>query len=175
MTMMRHIKHYIKDTSGIAATEAALIFPILLIVLLGVFDLGNGILAAQKTVRASQVTADLVTRSRTISQNELDEAMDAGELALAPFGVASFGVDVASVRFDEDANGEVVWQETRNMSTNGNVLTDVESLAEANNGVVVVTTEYTFTPVFSGFVLGEIELRETAFARGRRSAVVNME
>lgn len=173
--MITYIKRYIKDTSGVAAVEAGLIFPVLMIILLGVFDLGNGILAAQKTLRASQVTADLVARNRTISTSELNEAMTAGELALAPFGTASFGIDVASVRFDADANGQVVWQETRNMSANGNVLSQVEALAEANNGVVVVTTQYTFTPVFSGFILGDIEMREIAFARGRRSAVVNME
>ena len=61
------------------------------------------------------------------------------------------------------------------MAQNQNVLADVVSLAEADNGVVVVTVAYVFEPVFAGFVLNEMTMKEVAFARGRRSAVVNME
>ena len=47
----------LQEEDGMAAVEAAYIFPILLTMMLGVFDLGNGIIANQKTIRASQVTA----------------------------------------------------------------------------------------------------------------------
>ena len=54
-----------KQDDGLAAIEAALVFPLLLTMLMGTFDLGNAILANTKVVRASQVVADLVTRKRT--------------------------------------------------------------------------------------------------------------
>ena len=173
--MITQFKRYWHDISGVAATEAGLIFPILLVLLLGTFDMGNGILTAQKTIRASQVTADLIARSRTISTDELDEAILAGQLALQPFNTASYGVDVASIRFDEDENAEIVWRETRNMSANDSVLTDAASLSGEDSGVIAVSTQYTFTPIFSGFVVGEMLFQEVAYARGRRSAVVNLE
>lgn len=167
---------WVRETEAVATVEAALVFPILLTILLGTFDMGNGILANQKTIRASQIVADLVTRNMTVDAAEIEEAITAGELAFEPLDASSYGVDIVSIRFDEDAEPEIVWRETTaGMAQNNNVLTDVASLAEADNGVVVVTVAYKFEPVFAGFVLDEMPMRETAFARGRRSAVVNME
>ena len=166
---------WMKEEDAIAAVESALVFPILLTLLLGTFDMGNGILSNQKTIRASQVVADLITRERTVDINELNEAIEAGTLALQPYPTANFGIDVVSIRFDDDANPEIVWRETRNMSPMANVLQDVESLAEANGGVVVVGVEYLFEPIFAGFIVNDIAMQEVAFARGRKSAVVNFQ
>ncbi|MBP7721616.1 MAG: pilus assembly protein [Alphaproteobacteria bacterium] len=165
-----------RETEAVATVEAALVFPILLTLLLGTFDMGNGILANQKTIRASQIVADLITRNMTVDDVEIEEAVTAGGLAFEPLDSSSYGVDIVSIRFDDDAQPEIVWRETTpGMAQNQNVLEDVASLAEADNGVVVVTVAYVFEPVFAGFVLNEMTMREVAFARGRRSAVVNME
>ena len=158
---------------AVAAVESALIFPVLLTLLLGVFDMGNAILANQKAIRASQVVADLVTREREVSDADIDEAVEAGQLAFEPLESGSYGVDIVSIRFDDDANPEIVWRETQNMSAVASVLTDVASLAEAGGGVVVVNVEYLFEPIFAGFVVNLVPMQETAFARGRKSAVVN--
>jgi Flp pilus assembly protein TadG len=177
MKLMRKMQTWIKrwrsEEDGMAAIEAAFVFPILLVMLLGTYDMGNAILSNQKVIRASQVTGDLVTRERTLDQTELEEAIRAGELALEPQDASSYGVDIVSIRFDDDANATIVWRETRNMAPNGDVLTKVAALAEPNNGVVVVTVRYTFEPLFAGFVIGDIPLEEVAFTRGRKSAVVN--
>jgi hypothetical protein len=136
--------------------------------------MGNGILANQKAIRASQVVADLVTRNMNVSAQEVDEAITAGGLAFQPLDDSSYGIDIVSIRFNDDnADPEIVWRDTRNMSPNPDVLDDVTSLAEAGNGVVVVSVKYLFKPVFAGFVINDIPMQETAFARGRRSAVVN--
>ena len=169
------IQNWIHREDGIAATEFGLIFPILLVLLLGTFDMGNGILAAQKTIRASQVTADLITRSRTVSDADITEAVDAGELALQPLPTDEYGVDIISFRFDEDGVPEIVWQVTEGNMTAVTDLSDVTALAEANSGVVMVTTNYTFEPVFGDFLFGDIVMQERAFSRGRRSAVVDRE
>lgn len=167
------IKKWIRNDDAVAAVESALVFPILLTLLLGTFDMGNAILANQKTIRASQVVGDLVTRTRSIDTAGIDEAITAGQLALAPLDTSSFGVDIVSIRFDDDAQPVIVWRETRGMTPITDVLTRVESLAEAGNGVVVVTVQYIFDPLFSGFVIGEIPMQEIAFTRGRKSAIVN--
>ncbi|MCC7304797.1 MAG: pilus assembly protein [Alphaproteobacteria bacterium] len=173
--LKRVIKKWVGAEDAVAAVEAALVFPILMTLLLGTFDMGNAILANQKTIRASQVAGDLITRERTISSAGIDEAVEAGELAFAPLDASSFGVDIVSLRFNDDAEPEIVWRETRNMSPNPDVLDSVASLAEAGNGVVVVTVQYLFEPIFSGFVTGEIPMQEISFTRGRKSAVVNLE
>jgi Flp pilus assembly protein TadG len=168
----RIFKPWWRSCEGIAATEAAMIFPMMLVLLVGTFDLGNAILSNQKTIRASQVAADLVTRSRSIDTTGLNEAIEAARLAFEPLSSASFGVDIVSVRFDDEGDAEIVWRETRNMSPIADIASRVSGMSEPGNGVVVVAINYDFVPVFSGFAVDTILMQEIAFARGRKSPVV---
>ncbi|MCB9963377.1 MAG: pilus assembly protein [Rhodospirillales bacterium] len=173
--IIKTIEYWVKDQVGVAAVEAALIFPVLLIMFIGLFDLGSGILASQKTIRASQVVVDLVTRSRVVNSGDIDEAINAGSLAYLPMSSENFGVDIVSIRFDEDSVPEIVWRETRNMTPQDDVFDAIESLAEPGGGVVMVSAKYKFEPLFAGFVVDEIDMNERAFGRGRRGAVVERE
>jgi len=162
---------------GVAAIEAAFVFPLLAVLLVGTYDMGSAILVAQKAVRASQVTADLVARESEMTCSMIDEAVSGGELALHPFDTTSYGVDIVSVGFDDDANSYIEWRETRNMSPDGNILSRVVDIAEANEGVMIVTIEYEYDPLFLGFSIGKftvglIPMQEVAFSRGRKAAIV---
>lgn len=165
------------EQEGLAAIESAMIFPLLAVMLIGVFDMGNAILVGQKAIRAAQVTADLVAREAELDATMVDEAVWAGELALQPFDTGSYGVDIVSIGFDDDADAYIEWRETRNMTANPNVLTAVADLAEAGEGVMVVTIQYEYEPLFLGFSMGDfnvglIPMEEIAFSRGRKSPVV---
>lgn len=172
MNKGRTLRDLFKREDGLAAVEAALVFPLLLTLLMGTFDLGNAILANTKTIRAAMVVADLVTRDRNVTTNDLNEAVEAGRLAFQPLDDDSFGVDIVSVRFDEDAQSSIEWRETRNMTAEAGVLDDVDALSAENSGVVVVYVRYLYTPFFGEFITGDISMKEVAFARGRKSAVV---
>ena len=160
---------------GVAAIEAAMIFPLMLAIFLSVFDAGNALLANQKAVRASQVVADLITRKNIVSTDDVDEAVRAGRLAMEPLDSSSFGVDIVSIRFDGDANTSIVWRETVNMSSVPDAITAVSALADEDEGVVMVSVEYVYTPLFASFISGSFTMREVAFSRGRRTPVITHE
>ena len=65
------LSRWIKEEDALAGTEAAMIFPVMLVLFLGLFDVGNGILANQKTIRASQIVADLVARKNVVSGTDV--------------------------------------------------------------------------------------------------------
>lgn len=176
MFQMKNIlSGWVKGKEGVAAVEAAMIFPIMLTLFLGVFDAGNAILANQKTVRASQVVADIITRSSVVSTADVTSAIDAGRLALEPLDSTSFGVDIVSIRFDEDANSSIEWRETVNMSSLPDALGAVTALEDEDEGVVMVSVKYIYTPLFSSFISGPFTMNEVAFSRGRSTPVVTHE
>ncbi len=166
---------WLQDTDAVAAVESALIFPLLLTMLLGTFDAGYGILAAQKTIRASQVTADLIARHRVVNSFEVDDAINAGMLAFVPNDVSSYGVDIISVQFDEDGAPEMLWCETRNMTSRRNSLPELGAVAVPGEGVVIVTVHYDYEPTFSGFIFDTIPMQEVSFVRGRLTPSVTHE
>src|SRR5262245_44541358 len=96
-----------REENAAAALEAAFVCPVLLVILRGTFEMGNGILANQKTIRASQVTADLITRGKTIDDDGIDEAITAGQLAFEPLDSSSVGVDVVSISFDSQSHPHI--------------------------------------------------------------------
>jgi hypothetical protein len=169
------IRRWKSEKHGVASIESAFVFPIMLLILVGVYDLGNAILVNQKTIRASQVVADLITRENIVSDESLAEAIEAGRLAFAPLSSISYGIDIVSIRFDEDADSEIVWRETINMTPIADPLGRVDSLAAPEEGVVIVSVVYNYEPLISGFAIDAIGMLETAFSRGRSKAVITRE
>ncbi len=171
-----HISRWFSDEKGIAATEFALVFPIMFILLLGMVDLGNGILTNKKVITASQMAADLVTRQLTADDADIDDAFLAAQLALQPLDTASFGIDIAAIRFEGDnADPTVIWRDTVNMSPNDNVEDLADGLGVENEGLIAVTVIYQYEPTFSSTFLNQIDMTEVAFMRGRRNSFVARE
>lgn len=169
------IKRWMHEREALAAVEGAMIFPIMLAIFVGVFDVGNGILANQKTVRASQVVADLIARTNIVSDNDIAEAIEAGRLAFEPMDSSAYGVDIISMRFDELGTPEIVWRETSNMTPIADPIGAVAALQAPDEGLVMVAVEFEYEPIFAGHIISTFDMQEVAFSRGRRSPVVNKE
>jgi Flp pilus assembly protein TadG len=163
---------YVSDDAGVSIMEMAILFPILMAMLMAVFDLGNGIVVNQKTVAASQIIADLITRNEVVDSALIDDVVNAGELALDPYPRTNFGYDIASVIFDEDEEPEVLWRVSDNISQSSVAIDATTGLGAEGEGVVVVTVINDYEPLFSGFVVDVYNMRERAFLRGRKSATV---
>jgi len=172
-----------RDRSGLAATEFVIVFPMLFMMLLGTVELGNGIMANQKTIMASQIVNDLMTRSEEVTTVQIDEAKSAGRLALNPFEPTAVGFDIVSVRFVADSadagtepDPEIVWRETDNMggyeAAEEAIKENVLPLALVGDGLVMVSVRYPYTPAFGSRFVGNLNMIETTFARGRKSPVV---
>ncbi len=166
------IKHYRNNQDGVAAVEVAILFPVLMALLMVIFDIGQGIVINQKTVTASQVIGDLITRNETVDEDIIDDVINAGELSIRPFSLENFGYDIISVEFDEDENPFVLWRTSTNVEEDDGVLEDTIGLGDAGEGVLVVTVVNRYEPFFSNLVTGAIEMKEVSFLRGRKSATV---
>lgn len=165
-------RRYISDERAMSFTETAILFPILLSMLMAVYDLGQGVVVNQKTVAASQIMADLVTRNEIVSMDLIEDIVNAGELALAPYSTEGFGYDIASIEFGEEGDAEVLWRVTENMEQGDAAIDSTEGLGEEGEGVVVVSVVYAYEPYFANFIVDSINMNELAFLRGRKSLVV---
>lgn len=163
---------YVRDESGVSAIEMVILFPVLLSMMMAVYDLGQGVVVNQKTVAASQIIGDLITRVEVVDIDMIMDVVNAGELALAPYSTAGFGYDIASVIFDEDSDPVILWRVTENMSQADDAINSTEGLGETGEGVVVVSVQYAYVPFFSDFVIDSFDMTERAFLRGRKSATV---
>lgn len=160
------------EEKAAAMIEAIILLPVLVTMLMGCYDLGQGITTNQNVIGASQIIGDLVTRDRSVDMDTLADMIKAGELAIKPYDTAPFGYDIVSVQFDSTGNPVVLWRVTFNASKNDTAVASSKNLGTANDGLVIVTTEYKYEPFFSHNVIPEIPMKEVAFLHGRKSATV---
>jgi Flp pilus assembly protein TadG len=165
---------WLRDRSGAVAAEFAMILPVMVALLFGVYDLGTAIVINQKAIASSQIMADLVSRSVAVTQDELDDIVFAGREAMRPYTTADFSYSVVSVEFaadPDDPEPSVCWDEGPVATTNA-MLEGTEPLAAPGEGIVVVTVQYQYEPVFATYLMDTLNMSEVAFARGRRTPVV---
>lgn len=161
-----------QEEKAVAAIETAMLFPILIALLMGCYDIGRGINVNQKTIAAAQIIGDLVARDRSVTMASLQEIIEAGRLAFDPYPSETFGYDIVSVQFDEDGEPQVIWRVTQNAQANDDAVASSGALGAPGDGVVIVTAVYNYEPYFVNFAIDDISMEEVAFLRGRRSPVV---
>ncbi|MCB9990816.1 MAG: pilus assembly protein [Rhodospirillales bacterium] len=166
------IYQWLDREDGVAAAEFALVFPVLFVMMIGVWDVGNALIVNQKAIAAAQIAVDLVGREEVVDDDELAQAFQAATLALQPYDTTSLEIDVVSVEFDEDDNPVVNWQESSSGTTDPTLADRTAGLGTEGGGAIVVEVRYDYEPTFAGTVIGNIEMRERMFTRGRQSAVV---
>lgn len=162
-----------RQDEAVAAIEAGFIFPILMMVLCGMIDIGAALMANLKVTNACQIVADLLARDRFTNDAQISDAVVAGRLAINPLNTASYGVDIVGIQYvGTTLTPTERWRETVNMEENEDVLDRSAGLGLQNEGVVAVTVNYTFRPFFAGYIMNDVQMREEAFVRGRKGLFV---
>jgi Flp pilus assembly protein TadG len=160
------------NEDGVVAMEAALLFPVFMILLMGTFDIGRAMVASQHTIKAAHMAADLIARQSEVNEDKVNEALTASRLTFPESQQSSVKIYVASILFQNNI-AVIDWEsETENAEANDNILNQVADLGENGEGVVTVTVNYRFDPLFDFGLIKPIEMQETAFTRGRRQANV---
>jgi Flp pilus assembly protein TadG len=107
------IRAFSPNASGSTLVEFAFIVPIILLILLGGFDMARYILLNQKLDRAAATMSDLVSRPPNISKGEIDQLMIAAIEVVQPFDLATKGgVIISSIYKQVGKSAKVTWQIT---------------------------------------------------------------
>lgn len=172
---MKTMRAWMGNVAGAAAAEFVLIFPILMVMLMGVYELSRAISINQRSIAASQIIADLIARNVVVDTDMVDEAIRAGELALEPYSLEGMGVDIVSVQYDDNDVPQELWRITRDMDEDADAVENSTGLGVNGDGALIVTVQYLYQPVFDTILDETLTMRETTYARGRRTSVVSYE
>lgn len=171
--MLRTFRSWMKDDRATAAIEAGLLFPVLVLILCGTIDVGMGCLINQKTINATQMISDLLSRDDSVSTADINDAIVAGQLAFAPFTTTSYGTDIAGVQFiGASLTPTVEWRVTTNMQPNTTITTKTIGLGLQNEGVLAVTVTYTYYPLFTAYMVSPFVMTEESYARSRKGVFI---
>lgn len=165
--MAPFLYRFIKDLRGAVAVEFALIVPVMLVILTGIIEMSNLMMASRRVSGAAFATADLISQETDLRASELDEIFQVALLVMQPLDNTSLTLGAASVRYDENGAPVVDWT----ASMNGGSVTEPEDVAtdlgDAGESVIIVTATYSYIPKFNFIISGPFTLTETSITRPR--------
>ncbi len=167
-----------RDRRGVSAIEFAFIAPILILLYVGVAEIGNALTLFRRTSTVATTAADLTAQTKAVSTSDLQDIVAAASSILAPYDPTPLTIVLSSVVADQNNNGKVAWSYASKGSGRGanTSYTVPPGLTEPNTSVIMAEITYAFTPLVnltSVYTPGSFEMKRTFYARPRRSLTVS--
>lgn len=173
---MRRLRDLACDQSGSIIVEAALVFPILIMLFLGVSEFSEAFTVSRRIDVAANTAADLVARMPSVTSGDLAGIKAMIDEGIKPFPVASLGVVITSVVADNDNATTVAWSEALGAGVTahgtGAPITLPDGLTVAKGSLVLAEVTYQFKSTLSTLLVGSVPLQAKAFQLPRYSGKV---
>ena len=157
------------DSTGIAAVEFGMIAPIALVMMLGLIECGRALVMARRFALVTAVASDLVARSQTMSDTELDAIATSVNVLWRPYDPTALNFTMMQIRAAGplatlkppgqqymDWGRQFVWTGAgsghfvgSNLPPNCPNYTIAPNIIPPGGSAVLVTSNFTFAPLFT--------------------------
>jgi Flp pilus assembly protein TadG len=181
-------RRFLASQRGVAALEFAMIMPVMLILFLSSFDVGNAIIVYLKVRAATYELAAITNQygvgsTAQISTSTMSAITGAVSQVMAPYSTTSTIVTISQIKATSATAATVSWS----YSVNGTPLTGSYTGLPTNmakNSCATVPTasnpcyfilssvSYTYTPLFGHYMTGALSLSDTLLMTPRSSQCI---
>jgi Flp pilus assembly protein TadG len=168
--MASMLRNVFKDRLASAAIDFAMIFPIMIVMFLGIYEVANAIIVYMKVIDAADTISDLTAQYRSVASSDLTNIYTAGQMIMEPSPGSGLSTSIASVTFNASTgNPSVTWQVSR--GSNAPAMSDAASaatgLGSPGDTVIEAEATYTYTSLFQFVLPYGITMTSRVFARPR--------
>ncbi|MDR6790539.1 Flp pilus assembly protein TadG [Sphingomonas sp. BE138] len=170
-----------RERRAVAATEFAIILPVLLLLYLGGFQLTDAIGAYRKVTTTVRALADLSTQSEQVTPSEMAGILAGARQIMTPYSTAGSTLYVVAIDFDAQARPSITWvcaQTTTSSCGTSYAGVTVDSLGipaalkVANTSLLYSSLSYRYVPAVGGGFVSPIQMGDRLFMSPRRSPAV---
>lgn len=159
--LMRRARSGLTSQSGLAATEFALILPIIAVIFFGMLETSDAMMANRRLINAANSLVDLIGQESEVSAAQVDDVMTGVTRMLEPTVNSSLVMKVTSVvqNATQPTQIDVVWSRDNTKGTPyaaGSKFTKLDDGTIVHKGasLVVVEVEYNYSSGLTNKVLG---------------------
>jgi Flp pilus assembly protein TadG len=98
-----------RDLSGLSAVEFALLLPLMLTLYVTGNEISTAIAINRKVTILARTVTDLVSRSTTVSTNDMSGILAASAAVIAPYTPNSTQFTVSQIKIDSNGNQKIDW------------------------------------------------------------------
>ena len=168
-----------RDRSGFAATEFAVIVPLMLLLFFGVVEFSTGVAVDRKVTIVARTLSDLVSQNKTVTDTQFTNFFNAGtqvmsQYALPPYSASTLHSTISELYVDPNAHiAKVQWSKGDAVRATGSTVTIPTALAVDGTYLIFSEVSYLYTPTV-GYVMGRsgVNLSDVAYTRPRQSTCV---
>lgn len=162
------------DTAGVAAVEFAAVLPIMLLLYLGMTEVGQGVATDRKVTLLSRTLADLTSQPASLSRSDVTDVFAAARAVLTPYPSSSAKMIITGVDIDANAAAKVAWscQSNSTARTKGQTLTLPTGLNVRNTSLIMAEVTMPYTPTIGYVISGTINLSDTTYMRPRQTSSI---
>jgi Flp pilus assembly protein TadG len=174
------------DCRGIAATEFAMIVPLMLTMFFGMVEFSSGVAVNRKVTLVARTLSDLTSQSTAVADSDLSNFFAASVAILTPYSASPTQSTITELYVDPTTHqAKVQWSKASTFNASGNVVLgtsshspgDIITIAAALkvDGTYLIWSEvsYKYVPAV-GYVMAKagITLSDQTYTRPRQSACV---
>jgi Flp pilus assembly protein TadG len=174
LSARRSVLGLVEDNSGIAATEFAVIVPIMLVMFFGVVEFSSGVAVDRKVTLMARTLSDLTSQSTTVSSTDMTNFFAASQAIMTPYSATPTKSTISELYVDPNSLvARVQWSNGSAARTAGTTVAIPSALAVAGTYLIFSEVSYLYKPAV-GYVMAKagVTLSDTAYTRPRQSACV---
>lgn len=167
----------IRERSGSAAVEFAIITPAMLTIFFGTAEVSTGVAIDRKVVLTARALSDLVAQqpNGTINDADLTNILNAASAVMSPYPTSTqLHIKVSAVNIDSKGVATVGWGKSQNATARakGDVVSIPSALAMPNSQLIWSEISYDYKPAVGYVLTGTLNLSDQFFARPRDSSTI---
>jgi Flp pilus assembly protein TadG len=162
------------DRSGIAATEFAVILPIMLVMFFGTVELSSGVAVDRKVTLMARTLSDLTSQSTSVADSDLTNFFNASGAIMYPYDNTPTQSTVSELYVDPNTlAARVQWSKGSAPRAASSNVAIPGALAVGGSYLIFSEVSYHYTPTI-GYVMSKagVTLSDTAYTRPRQSTCV---
>jgi Flp pilus assembly protein TadG len=170
----RSLRNLARDDSGIAATEFAVIVPIMLVMFFGTVEFSSGVAVDRKVTLMARTLSDLTSQSTSVGDTDMTNFFAASAAIMTPYAagptqstISELYVDPATLR------ARVQWSKGTTPRSAGSQVAIPSALAIAGTYLIFSEVSYLYVPTV-GYVMARagVNLSDVSYTRPRQSTCV---
>jgi len=161
------------DISGIAATEFAMIVPIMLILFFGTDEFASGIAVNRKVTLMARTLSDLTSQNTSVTTTQLSNIFNASTGIMTPYPSSPVNARIVELFIDSSLVVHQIWTATSGTTPPTGTVTVPTALKVAGSYLIYSEVSYNYVPAV-GYVMAKagINLSDHTYTRPRQSLCV---
>jgi Flp pilus assembly protein TadG len=188
--MLRSALDMFRDRSGLAATEFAVIVPIMLVMFFGVVEFSSGVAVDRKVTLVARTVSDLTSQAPSsapqatyagMTDNYLLNVFNSSVLIFKPYPATPANATVSEIYIDSNGVAKITWSKAALITSSGATLTTSSrnpgdtvtglvpsALLVKQTYLIFSEVSYLYTPAV-GYVMAKtgVTLSDVAYSRPR--------